>query len=250
MGYLDSLNITGSALTAERFRTDIIMQNLANQNTTRTAEGGPYKRKQVVFRENTLNFKSELGKAMTKAENGGVFVEEVVESQNPSVPVYDPDHPDADEDGYVMMPNVNSAEEMVDLMAASRAYERFRTDIIMQNLANQNTTRTAEGGPYKRKQVVFRENTLNFKSELGKAMTKAENGGVFVEEVVESQNPSVPVYDPDHPDADEDGYVMMPNVNSAEEMVDLMAASRAYEANVTALNVAKSMALKALEIGK
>ena len=89
MGYLDSLNITGSALTAERFRTDIIMQNLANQNTTRTAEGGPYKRKQVVFRENTLNFKTELGKAMTKAENGGVFVEEVVESQNPSVPVYD-----------------------------------------------------------------------------------------------------------------------------------------------------------------
>ena len=74
MGYLDSLNITGSALTAERFRTDIIMQNLANQNTTRTAEGGPYKRKQVVFRENTLNFKTELGKAMTKAENGGVFV--------------------------------------------------------------------------------------------------------------------------------------------------------------------------------
>lgn len=80
MGYLDSLNITGSALTAERFRTDIIMQNLANQNTTRTADGGPYRRKQVVFRENSLNFKSELGKAMTKAENGGVYVEEVVES--------------------------------------------------------------------------------------------------------------------------------------------------------------------------
>ena len=98
--------------------------------------------------------------------------------------------------------------------------------------------------------MVFRENSLNFKSELGKAMTKAENGGVYVEEVVESQNPLVPVYDPDHPDADEDGYVMMPNVNSAEEMVDLMAASRAYEANVTALNIAKSMALKALEIGK
>ena len=98
--------------------------------------------------------------------------------------------------------------------------------------------------------MVFRENSLNFKSELGKAMTKAENGGVYVEEVVESQNPLVPVYDPDHPDADEDGYVMMPNVNSAEEMVDLMAASRAYAVNVTALNIAKSMALKALEIGK
>ena len=134
--------------------------------------------------------------------------------------------------------------DSLNITGSALTAERFRTDIIMQNLANQNTTRTAEGGPYKRKQVVFRENTLNFK------MTKAENGGVFVEEVVESQNPSVPVYDPDHPDADEDGYVMMPNVNSAEEMVDLMAASRAYEANVTALNVAKSMALKALEIGK
>ena len=78
MGYLDSLNITGSALTAERFRTDIILQNLANQNTTRTAEGGPYRRKQVVLRENQLDFKSELGKAMTKADRGGVYVEEVV----------------------------------------------------------------------------------------------------------------------------------------------------------------------------
>ena len=122
--------------------------------------------------------------------------------------------------------------DSLNITGSALTAERFRTDIIMQNLANQNTTRTAEGGPYKRKQVVFRENTLNFKTELGKAMTKAENGGVFVEEVVESQNPSVPVYDPDHPDADE------------------MAASRAYEANVTALNVAKSMALKALEIGK
>ena len=73
MGYLDSLNITGSALTAERFRTDIILQNLANQNTTRTAEGGHYRRKQVVLRENQLDFKSELGKAMTKADRGGVY---------------------------------------------------------------------------------------------------------------------------------------------------------------------------------
>lgn len=123
MGYLDSLNITGSALTAERFRSDVILQNLANQNTTRTEDGGPYRRKQVVLRENQLNFKQELGKAITKADRGGVYVEEVVDNETPLVPVYDPDHPDADEDGYVMMPNVNSAEEMVDLMAASRAYE-------------------------------------------------------------------------------------------------------------------------------
>ena len=140
--------------------------------------------------------------------------------------------------------------DSLNITGSALTAERFRTDIILQNLANQNTTRTAGGGPYRRKQVVLRENQLDFKSELGKAMTKADRGGVYVEEVVESQNPLVPVYDPDHPDANEDGYVMMPNVNSAEEMVDLMAATRAYEANVTALNIAKSMALKALEIGK
>ena len=140
--------------------------------------------------------------------------------------------------------------DSLNITGSALTAERFRTDIILQNLANQKTTRTAEGGPYRRKQVVLRENQLDFKSELGKAMTKADRGGVYVEEVVESQNPLVPVYDPDHPDANEDGYVMMPNVNSAEEMVDLMAATRAYEANVTALNIAKSMALKALEIGK
>ena len=140
--------------------------------------------------------------------------------------------------------------DSLNITGSALTAERFRTDIILQNLANQNTTRTTEGGPYRRKQVVLRENQLDFKSELGKAMTKADRGGVYVEEVVESQNPLVPVYDPDHPDANEDGYVMMPNVNSAEEMVDLMAATRAYEANVTALNIAKSMALKALEIGK
>ena len=132
--------------------------------------------------------------------------------------------------------------DSLNITGSALTAERFRTDIIMQNLANQNTTRTADGGPYRRKQVVLRENQLNFKQELGKAITKADNGGVFVEEVVDNENPFVPV--------DEDGYVMMPNVNSAEEMVDLMAASRAYEANVTALNIAKSMALKALEIGK
>lgn len=140
--------------------------------------------------------------------------------------------------------------DSLNISGSALTAERMRTDVILQNLANQNTTRTAEGGPYRRKQVVFREKEATFKSELGKAMTKMEDGGVFVEEVVESQNPFVPVYDPDHPDANEDGYVMMPNVSSAEEMVDLMAASRAYEANITALNIAKSMALKALEIGK
>lgn len=129
--------------------------------------------------------------------------------------------------------------------------ERFRSDVILQNIANQNTTRTEDGGPYRRKQVVLREQEMNFKGQLDKAMGRSgNNGGVIAEEVVESQEAFNPVYDPQNPDADENGYVMMPNVNSAEEMVDLMAASRAYEANLTALNITKSMAMKALEIGK
>ena len=136
--------------------------------------------------------------------------------------------------------------DSLNITGSALTAERFRSDVILQNLANQNTTRTEDGGPYRRKQVV----QLTFKQELGRAVTKADKGGVIAEAVVDSDNPLVPVYDPDHPDADEDGYVMMPNVNSAEEMVDLMAATRAYEANLTALNVAKSMALKALEIGK
>lgn len=147
----------------------------------------------------------------------------------------------------------------LDITGSALTAERFRSDIILQNLANQNTTRTEEGGPYRRKQVVFREQPLTFQEQLGNAMKTGSvsvgkrgqtEGGVIAEEVVESQEAFVPVYDPTNPDADENGYVQMPNVNSAEEMVDLMAASRAYEANITALNITKSMAMKALEIGK
>lgn len=151
----------------------------------------------------------------------------------------------------------------LDITGSALTAERFRTDIILQNLANQNTTRTEEGGPYRRKQVVFREQPLSFQEQLGNAMKTGgasvgrnhrtgsrTEGGVIVEEVVESQEAFVPVYDPTNPDADENGYVQMPNVNNAEEMVDLMAATRAYEANITALNITKSMAMKALEIGK
>lgn len=140
--------------------------------------------------------------------------------------------------------------DSLNITGSALTAERFRTDIILQNIANQRTTRTEDGGPYRRKQVVFREQQMDFKSELNRALSTSGGGGVIAEEVVESDNPFVPVYDPTHPDADEDGYVMMPNVNSAEEMVDLMAATRAYEANVTALNIAKSMTLKALDIGK
>ena len=136
MSFLDSMNITGSALTAERFRMDIALQNLANQNTTRTASGEPYRRKQVVFRERGISFQDSLRAAAAKVEGGGVRVTQVVESQRDFIPVYDPNHPDANEEGYVMMPNVNTTEERIDLMGASNAYEANLTALkLVQSLA-------------------------------------------------------------------------------------------------------------------
>ena len=136
MSFLDSMNITGSALTAERFRMNIALQNLANQNTTRTASGEPYRRKQVVFQERGISFQDSLRTATAKVEGGGVRVTQVVESQRDFIPVYDPNHPDANEEGYVMMPNVNRTEERIDLMAASTAYEANLTALkLVQSLA-------------------------------------------------------------------------------------------------------------------
>lgn len=131
--------------------------------------------------------------------------------------------------------------------------ERLRMDVITQNIANQNTTRTEEGGPYRRRQVVFEERGLSFKKALETENHRIQNvgkGGVRVAKIVENQNDLIPVYDPTHPDSDENGYVLMPNVNMAEEQVDLMAATRAYEANITALNIIKAMTMLGLEIGK
>lgn len=128
--------------------------------------------------------------------------------------------------------------------------ERFRMDIIGQNLANIENTRTSDGTPYRRKQVVFEERGMTFKNALDGEISKVNGGGVRVSEVVESQEDFIPIYNPSHPHADENGYVMMPNVDRTEETVDLMAASTAYNANLTALNVMKSMTMKALEIGK
>ena len=136
------------------------------------------------------------------------------------------------------------------IIGSALTAERFRTDVILQNFANANVTRTANGEPYRRKQVIFEERGIDFESALRDEEYKLDQGGVRVTRVVESQNPFVPVYDPSHPDANEEGYVLLPNVNTTEEMVDLMAASRAYEANLTAFGVVKSMAMKALEIGK
>ena len=104
--------------------------------------------------------------------------------------------------------------------------------------------------PYRRRQVVFQERAVSFQDALKEESARVKGGGVRVTQVVESQRDFIPVYDPDHPHANEDGYVMMPNVNSTEERIDLMGASNAYEANLTALKLVQNLALKALEIGK
>ena len=122
-------------------------------------------------------------------------------------------------------------------------------DIISQNIANAETTRTVDGGPYQRQLVSFEEKT-SFKKVLGEKQKRIAYQGVAVTEVTKDDAPFVPVYDPTHPDADEDGYVLMPNVDKTKEMLDLMAATRSYEANVTVLNAVKSMASRALQIGK
>lgn len=137
-----------------------------------------------------------------------------------------------------------------DISATGMTAQQTRTDIIAQNIANANTTRDADGYPYKRKMVVFTEKSFpSFSDSLAQA-TGTIGKGVKVSEIVEDGREGNMVYDPSHPDANEDGYVMYPNVNIVTEMTDLIDASRSYEANVTALNSTKGMALKALDVGK
>jgi len=137
------------------------------------------------------------------------------------------------------------------ISASGMTAQRLRMDVIAGNIANVNTTRTEDGGPYRRKIPVFRERTPSpFKTLLHKEMTTDAGNGVEVVRIAEDQSPFKMIYNPSHPDANLDGYVAMPNVDITTEMVDMIDASRAYEANVTALNSSKNMALKALEIGK
>lgn len=127
--------------------------------------------------------------------------------------------------------------------------QRLRMDVISENIANIDTTRTEEGGPYRRKMVVLTTSN-NFKSMMIKNLDDYETSKVEVAEIIEDISEFKMVYNPDHPDADENGYVSMPNVDSLKETVDMMEAYRAYQANITALNTAKQMAVKALEIGR
>lgn len=139
-----------------------------------------------------------------------------------------------------------------DISASGLTAQRQRLDVAAQNLSNTETTRTESGGPYRRKMVVLQEvPTTSFRTRFNSALNRnASKGGVKVTEIIEDQRDLNPVYDPDHPDANEEGYVMMPNVDPVKETIDGMAATRSYEANITAFNAMKLMAQKALEIGK
>lgn len=140
----------------------------------------------------------------------------------------------------------------MDISSSALTAERTRMNTISSNLANANSTRTSEGGPYKRKDTVFASTPQvpgSFKSALQGASQKTSMG-VEVVQILEDQRPPRMQYDPSHPDANPEGYVAYPNVNVVEEMADMIAATRAYEANVTAVQAAKSMAMKTLEISK
>lgn len=139
----------------------------------------------------------------------------------------------------------------MDISGSALTAQRVRMDVIAENLANAQTTRTANGEPYRRKITLMgeREPQIPFSQYLSGAR-QAIGNGVRVTEIVEDESPMKLVYNPAHPDADEDGYVHMPNVNTITEMIDMMTATRTYEANITAINAFKSMAMKSLEIGR
>ncbi len=137
-----------------------------------------------------------------------------------------------------------------DISASGMGAQRLRMDIIAGNIANIDTTRSEDGGPYRRKLPIFKERDGSLFSSILKNKTGQGGKGVEVSSIVEDSSPFKIVYNPSHPDANEDGLVALPNINLVNEMVDMIDASRAYEANVTAFNTLKSMAAKALEIGR
>nr|CRH07860.1 Flagellar basal-body rod protein flgC [Candidatus Magnetococcus massalia] len=131
--------------------------------------------------------------------------------------------------------------------ASGLAAQRMRMNIISENVANAQTTRTPEGGPYKRRDPVFMSRP--FQDYLTREQS-ATSTGVAIDRIHVDERAPRMQYDPSHPDANKDGYVAMPNIDVVTEMVNMMSASRSYEANVSVLNANKQMALKALEIGR
>lgn len=142
-----------------------------------------------------------------------------------------------------------SIMKTMDICSSGLNCEKARMDIIAQNIANIETTKTAEGGPYRRKMVVFKEALQNQLQARGTGTTAA-GAGVQVTKIIADTAPPLMVFDPQNPDANQEGYVAKPNINLANEIVDSITAVRAYEANITVLNAVKSMATKSLTIGR
>jgi flagellar basal-body rod protein FlgC len=140
----------------------------------------------------------------------------------------------------------------LDISASGLTAERLRMDTIANNLANANTTRTATGGPYRRQEVVLQARNAGPSvpglASGGFSLDLAGGGGVEVAGIVDDKTPFKQVYDPGNPDADKRGYVLMPNVNAVTEMTDMITATRAYEANTTAINAVKGEAQHALDV--
>lgn len=136
------------------------------------------------------------------------------------------------------------------ITASALTAQRLRMDVIANNVANVETTRTEAGGPYQRQQVVFAAGQFDIPPVSTTANSQSAQEGVRVDEILVDDTPGHRAYDPSHPDADEEGFVTYPNVNIATEMTDMLSATRSYEANVTVFNALKGMVTKALEIGR
>ncbi len=143
----------------------------------------------------------------------------------------------------------------LNISASGMTAQRARLDVAAENIANIETTRTESGGPYRRRMIVLEAKNDSFSQVLSQTMAGAgrssqTTAGVRATQILADPTELKAVYEPDHPDADEQGYVRMPNIDMVKEMTDGMAATRSYEANITAFNAVKLMAQKALEVGK
>jgi len=147
----------------------------------------------------------------------------------------------------------NNIFSSMDISAAGMAAQRSRLDVVAENIANADSTRTKAGGPYRRRQVVFQTVSTSGQASFGsvfQSTMKSQNSfqSVRVAKVTEDQTPFREVYDPSHPDADAKGMVKLPNVNTVKEMVDMNSAARGFESNVTVMQASKRMFLKSLEL--
>jgi len=135
----------------------------------------------------------------------------------------------------------------IGVSASGMTAQRARAELLVENLANSETTRTPEGGPYRRKDVIFEEDSGSFSSQFDSALGSSTSGVTVSQTIVDQSDPELR-YMPGHPDADKNGYVAYPKINPAEDMVDLMGASRSYEANVAAIGAVKDMIQKSLDL--